>query len=247
MNCRTCPYDLVSPQKCSCVVKETTLWRNSASGGIRRSRMSKRKGQAFTLSFLVFALILPIPATHASPKPNRQPKVHMTMFGTATMPDGASITHHGFLFNPGFFEKLEPKNAGDEIVFQREGKIVEFFPGEMQFKLFVTGLPDFDNKTHGRMDPNLSAESLSALRFFGFWKNGLDMRPVESLSLLTLSVEEREPIPFLLWPAAMQTYQVWVFEFRLRARAVPVTDHFILTIETPTNERLARLSAHLRN
>jgi len=247
MNYRTCAYDSVSPQQPSCVVKETTLRRNSASGGIRRFRMWERKYRVPALSFLVFALILPIPTTHAFPKPNRQPKVSMTMFGTATMPDGALITLHGFLFNPDFFEKLEPKKTADEIIFEREGKIVEFFPGEMLFKLFVTGLPHFDDKTHRKMDPNLTAESLSALRFFGFWKNGLKMRPVESLSLVTLSVEEREPIPFLLWPGAMQSYQVWVFEFRVRAQAAPVTDHFILTIETPTQERLARLSARLRN
>ena len=209
--------------------------------------MLMRKHRVPALSFLVFVLSFPIPPTHAFPKPNRQPKVFMTMYGTATMPDGALIILHGFLFNPDFFEKLEPKKTADEIIFQRDGKIVEFFPGEMQFKLFVTGLPHFDDKTHRRMNPNLTAESLSALRFFGFWKNGLKMRPVESLSLLTLSVEEREAIPFLLSPGATQTYQVWVFEFRVRAQAVPVTDHFILTIDTPTKERLARLSARLRN
>ncbi len=251
MNCRTFRCHLVSTRRRNC--QGTTLWRNSASSGIRRSRshMFKRKHQIPALSFLAFALSIPIPPTHAFPKPNRQPKVSMAMFGTANMPDGALITLRGILFDPDFFEKLEPKKTADGIIFQRDGKIVEFFPGEMQFKLLVAGLPHFDYKTHRRIDPNLTAESLSALRFFGFWKNGLKMRPVESLSLLTMSVEERKPIPFLLWPGlwpgATETYQVWVFEFRVRAQAVPVTDHFILTIETPTKERLARLSARLRD
>jgi len=135
--------------------------------------------------------------------------------------------------------------------FKIDGKPVDSFPSEMQFRLLVTGFPYFDTKTKRRIESNLTAESLSELRFFGFWKDGLKMRPVESLSLLTMSVEERERIPFLLWPAiwagTADKYQVWVFEFRVRSQAVPATDHFILTIETPAKERLVRLSARLES
>ena len=210
------------------------------------------KGQRIRALILLGTMLgPPILSTRALPRPNRQPKVWMGIAGTATMPDGALVALRGFLFEADFFEKLEPKKTADGIILQRGGKIVEFFPGEMQCKLLVTGLPRFDDKIHRRIDPNLNAESLSALRFSGFWKNGLKMRPVESLSLLTMSVEEQKLAPFLLlpglWPSVTETLEVWVFEFRVRAQAVPVTDHFILTMETPTRERLARLSARLRN
>ena len=73
------------------------------------------------------------------------------------------------------------------------------------------------------------------------------MRPVESLTLLTMSVEERKSLFSSFWLGAPESYQVWVFEFRVRTEGVPVTDHFILTIETPIKERVARLSARLGN
>lgn len=209
--------------------------------------MLKRNGQIRALSLLGIPLILLGPSIHAFPDHARRARVRMTMSGTATMPDGALVALGGFLSEPEFFDRLEQKKTSDGILFQRDGKPVEFFPSEMQFRLSVTGLPQFDEETQRRVEPNLNAQSLSALRFFAFWKKGLEMRPVELLSLLTMSVERRPSILFPSWPGVPETYQVWVFEFRVRTRAVPVTDHFILTIETPTKERLARLSARLGN
>jgi hypothetical protein len=193
------------------------------------------------------ALALPVRASLALPRPNHQPKVWMGMAGTATMPDGTTIGLGGFLFDPDFFDKLEEKKKSDRLIFQRDGKPVEFFPKEMQFKLSVFTVPNLDVKARATGERNLTAEALSALRFLGFWKNGLEMRPVESLSLLTMYAEERKSLLYLLWPDVPETYQVWVFEFRVRTQGVPISDHFILTIETPTKQRLVRLSAHLES
>jgi len=170
----------------------------------------------------------------------------MRMLGTGTMPDGTLLILGGLLFDTDFFDKLEQKKTSDGSFFQRDGKTVEFFPSEMQFKLSVSGL-NFDRNTHKRIESSVTAESLSTLRFSGFWKTGLRMRPVESLTLLTMSVEERKSLFSSFWLGAPESYQVWVFEFRVRTEGVPVTDHFILTIETPIKERVARLSARLGN
>lgn len=171
------------------------------------------------------------------------------MAGTATLPDGTAVSIGGALFQADFFDQLEEKKNADSIMFVKNGKMVEFFPSEMQLRLSVFPAPSFDFKTHRITQENLSAESLSGLRFLGFWKNGLEMRPVESLSLLTMSAVEQKSILFPLWPQLPETYQyqVWVFEFRVQTQGVPITDHFILTIETSTKQRLARLSARLES
>jgi hypothetical protein len=193
---------------------------------------------ALALNFLLISM----PALAA---PSSRSKVAMSMFGAATLPDGRCIALGGSLFDPDFFRDLKLRKASGSVVFRRGSETVEFFPSQMHLRLAVIGAPCLDHKTRSRAETDLDAEYLSNLHFAAYWKTGLDLRPVESISLLTLSAQKRKSFLFLLDPTQPEYYTAWVFEFTISTGGVPVTDHLILTIETPEKERVARLSARL--
>jgi hypothetical protein len=161
--------------------------------------------------------------------------------------DGTCLAVGGALFDEEFFRNLNKTKTPEGFVFHRGSELVEFFPSEMRLKVSIIDMPCHQRKDHGLNAIDLSPEYLGSLRFTAFWKKELEMRPAEALFSMTLSKEERRSVLFPLFPGIPEFYTLWMFEFRIRTQTVPVSDHFILVIESPEKKRLARLSARLGN
>jgi hypothetical protein len=95
--------------------------------------------------------------------------------------------------------------------------------------------------------PDFDPQYMEGLRFKAEWKRGLELRSVKQFRLLTASASQPPPQPpqlNLLFPFPAFR-ECWIYEFVVEDSRVPINDHLILSVISPDNKRLARLSAHL--
>jgi len=137
-----------------------------------------------------------------------------------------------------FFENLRSVDSNYKTVFLNDFGEVLFFPDRMTITFFIIGPL---RKEHGQNRPSgFDALYMNELKFKAEWKRGIKLRPVKAFRQLTASVTEPPRFAVLLGAR-----ECWIYEFVIEDTEVPASDHLILSIMSPENKRLARLSAYL--
>jgi len=145
---------------------------------------------------------------------------------------GVSLAH------PDFLHSLEQK--GRTVVLNNEGE-VQFFPERVTVTLLLMLLGPIPKALERAPSPSFAPQYMEDLRFRAEWKRGLDLRPVKQFRVLTASVSQ----PSDLDPLLPGVRECWIYELVVEDSEVPIDDHLILSVISPEDNRLARLSAHL--
>lgn len=158
-------------------------------------------------------------------------------FGDFAEIDGAFLVIHGVVGPSSFFQNLHCVDSADNTAFTNDMGEARTFPDRLTITLFIIGpVP----KNEFAQPKSLDAEYMLGLGFSANWKRGLKLRPVKAFR--PLSASESQPPDFAVH---LNARQCWIYEFVVEDAEVPLTDHLILSIVSPENKRLARLSAYL--
>lgn len=165
-------------------------------------------------------------------------------FGTDSgFPDGPCLSIRGVVSAPQFFKDLKRRETSRGIEFRRGADVVQFFPKELSVRILIREFPCHVGLT--QVSPLLmTTEKMSSLRFAAFWKQGMQMRPVENLTRPTFYRRREQPTALVGVPVTIQR-DTWVYEFTVSSRDVPLTDDLILEIFNQDGTRVVRVSARL--
>jgi len=151
--------------------------------------------------------------------------------------DAGSVVIHGVLGPSSFFKNLRCVDSADNTVFMNDMGEARTFPDRLTITLFVMGpVP----KNQFEQPKRLDTKYMLGLGFSANWKRGLKLRPVKAFRQLNASESQPPDLGIDL-----NASQSWIYELVVEDADVPLTDHLILSIVSPENKRLARLSAHL--
>jgi hypothetical protein len=159
-------------------------------------------------------------------------------FASVAEIEGSMVMVEGKLGPTGFFENLRSVDLkGRTVVMNNAGEVQEF-PERITVTLFIFGpIP----KEHEKLRSfSLDAEYMGELKFKADWKRGVELRPVKSLRVLSVSETQLPDFGNFIVPR-----NGWIYEFVIEDSEVPVNDHLVLYINSPRNERIVRMSAHL--
>jgi hypothetical protein len=189
------------------------------------------------LAAALLALLLMSTTGTGGPKSNTPQRRGMA-FRDIDEINGDLVAIAGTIGPSSFFENLRSVDSKDRTVFLNDFGEVLFFPDRMTVTLFIIGpLP----KKHGKARlSGFDARYMNELKFKAEWKRGIELRPVKAFRQLTASVTKP---PSFAVPLGVR--ECWIYEFVIEDTEVPASDHLILFIESPENQRLARLSAYL--
>ena len=166
--------------------------------------------------------------------------------GEAGPPEGPCLMIEGWLIAPEFFTGLEKVETKDGYKFRRGSKAVYHFPQKMTVRLILLEFPCHVGLRE-KSPLKLTLEDMTSLRFEGYWKQGMYMRPAEKLVLRTAYEEKVQRLPPDFWKSnpRRESESKWVYEIALTSADVPLKDHLVLVILMKDGKRLARVSARL--
>jgi hypothetical protein len=181
-------------------------------------------------------LTLPILSSWATIPKTTKAHCGVTQFADFSEVDGAFIVIRGVLGPGSFFKNLQCVDSAENTVFMNDAGEALTFPDRVTITLFIIGPVPLSEFAQPK---KLDAEYMLGLRFSATWKRGVKMRPVNAFRELTVS--ESQSLDFAV---PLNARQCWIYEFAVEDTDIPLTDHLILSIFSPENKRLARLSSH---
>jgi len=162
----------------------------------------------------------------------------MRFEGTVQFSEDLLVFVLGIVGPPDFFENLQAVNSPQGTTFRNDSGEVRFFPEQMTITIRMFG-PVTPN---GKSIPSrkLNYDQMRDLRFKLQWKRGMKLRPVREFRSLTATEGT-----FIDLENSGRPMDGWTYEMVVHDSQVPVTDHLILSILSPENKLIARMSAHL--
>jgi hypothetical protein len=144
---------------------------------------------------------------------------------------------------PEFFDKFERIDTEQGTEYRSGQAIVTEFPEEVHVSFLIFDLP-----CANQMQPGprryLTMDMMKSLRFFFYWKRGVELRRIESLKQERATTEPIEPYNTELREELPKRYR-WFIDFTIPSAGVPLTDRLVLIIRTPDDRRVARVAARL--
>jgi hypothetical protein len=128
-----------------------------------------------------------------------------------------------------FFEGLERIDTAQGSEFRKNSRVVTNFPDFMTVEMNVR-IEDCDTDVY---TPARTPDFVKGLHFRAQWKRGLYLRPVANVSI------ERKPVLMDEGDNRM------LFVLKILDRAVPLTDHLIISVIGPDGKLMSRMSARL--
>ena len=190
-----------------------------------------------TFGLLTSLFMLAPGISSRGPAPTRRAMV----FGDFAEINGMFAGIRGELGPSRFFKGLHSlEQKGRTVVLNNEGE-VQFFPERVTVTLLLMLLGPIPKALERAPSPSFAPQYMEDLRFRAEWKRGLDLRPVKQFRVLTASVSQ----PSDLDPLLPGVRECWIYELVVEDSEVPIDDHLILSVISPEDNRLARLSAHL--
>jgi len=195
------------------------------------------------LSFFVLAALSAVLPHVAVAKTVRDYTGGVTLATEGGLPGGPCLSIRGRVTAPEFFTGLKRHETARGIEFHRGADVAKFFPEELSVRIWIREFPCHVGLT--AVSPLLATpEEMSSLHFEAFWKRGMRMRPVETLTLRSFFQRKEQPTTLVGVPVTIQR-DTWVYDLTVVSKGVPLTDHLILEIFSKDGLRLARVSAQL--
>jgi hypothetical protein len=214
-------------------VLSCALTRGNSLIPIRRS--FKKRG--YLPCVLVAALICSI-SSPGAPSKHRSPYRQSVAFGPQNVElDGICFVLVGSMSAGDFFTGLRRIDTPNGVEFRKGSSMMERFPSEISVRIAADGIACPD-KPGGENMPVPSADLANSMRFEASWKRGMQLRPVETLSVKGPAIEKG-------WIPWAEPYPMWIYELKVVSKDVPLTDHLVISLYSKDHKRLARLSARM--
>lgn len=133
-----------------------------------------------------------------------------------------------------FFDNLEHLRTGSADRFRKNGEFVSVYPSNIVVSVGFMPLPCTGSIKRGRME-FLSRRILNSFQLKSEWKTGVELRPADLETLPQLfedSASEREP-------------SNWRYDLHVRAKGVPLTDEFVVSVLDSQGKLLGRAKIDL--
>jgi len=193
-----------------------------------------RKQSVAALVFLLATLLIPGFV-------GTKEKVHsdvMKFSGIVQLDEDLWASVLGTVGPPEFFKGLRSVDSPQGTTFLNDSGEVRFFPDRMTITLRIIGPVTANGRS--MTGKKLNYDQMRGLRFKVQWKRGLKLRPVREFRLHTPSESS-----FMDLENSGLPIGGWTYEMVLEDSQVPITDHLVLSILSPENKLIARMSAYL--
>ncbi len=135
-----------------------------------------------------------------------------------------------------FFVGLEHIQRGSKDEFRKNGHSVLVFPDEIMVSIAFHTMA-CPNKPAPESSPAGIKNLLDSISLEGSWKRGVELRSAELLA----------PIELFQKPTKIKGLIAWAYTLRVRAKDVPLTDEFVISVFGPERRLLGRVKIDLRS
>lgn len=207
-------------------------------------RTSLSRMACFAFPFLLANL----PAASPS-QPSRDKNAVYYAGGVAFVTDGsfangACFRVAGRVDAPGFFENLKRTENVRGATFRRGTETVTQFPDKLYLSYVIRDHPCDPGYRQEGTRIYLTREMMRTVQLSLYWKNGVDLRPINDSKEISSSVEAVVPYAKAL-AAELPKRLEWSWEWEVPSAGVPLTDSLVLILRTPDSRIAARVAARL--
>jgi hypothetical protein len=152
--------------------------------------------------------------------------------------DDGCIAFGGAVTSGDYFRDFERIENGNNIEFRKHGQLITEYPESLTLSIRIAG-SRCDESSWDLAPSFFQNGSAEALKFQGEWKEGMRLRPVEGLTVVSHS---RKSSSIHFPDRDLTTYAV-EYHIDVNSKGVPLSNHLIISVLTPDGKRLVRLSA----
>jgi len=160
------------------------------------------------------------------------------------IPDGPCFRINGRVTSGTFFDDLKAFDSADGTTFRKGTNEVTQFPDKLLLSLFIHDEPCGTGLQPVRTRMYLTREQMSSIKLALYWKRGVELRPVDKITQLNVSVEPIEPFAKELAVDLPKRFE-WSYELGVNGSGVPLTDSLVLIFNLPDGRIAARVAARL--
>lgn len=158
--------------------------------------------------------------------------------------NGSCFRLSGQMTAPDFFDGLRRVDTPEGSIYTFRDQIVTDYPPQLFVILHVRDFPCTFDLKDTTVRPPLSRELMSTLHLNFFWKEGIAMRPVESIKRTNASAKRLAPYSTEAADELAPRFE-WNYSFLIESAGVPLTNGLVLVIEDEEHKIAARVAAHL--
>jgi len=160
--------------------------------------------------------------------------------------NGSCFRLSGNVTAPDFFNGLRRVDSDDGSTYFLRNQVVTELPGELFVTLHLLDAPCSADLRDTVVRPPITRELMSTLRLQFYWKDGVAMRRVESSKRTTASITRLTPYSRDAEAAGEIAPRFeWSYSFTIQSASVPLSNNFVIIIESEGHKIAARTAAHL--
>jgi hypothetical protein len=161
------------------------------------------------------------------------------------LPNGSCFRLTGQVTAPDFFDGLRRIDTAEGSTYTLREKVVTDYPPELFLIVHILDFSCTLDLKETATRPALTREMMSTLRLNFFWKEGVAMRPVESVKRTAAGIRRLES--YVTGAAAKELAPrfEWNYSFTVNSEDVPLTNDLVLVIEDEDHKIAARTAARL--
>ena len=210
-----------------------------------------------TIACSVLAIVVACPSSFSQAAGSSRPKtVHgktiwnydggVYMVTDGGLPSGPCFRLNGRVTAPGFFDNLKRFDFDNaDTVFRRGDEVVTEYPDQILLEFFILDHPCPEAEV-GAARTYLTREQVSKLHLNLFWKHGIDLRPVSSITAKYFNVQRRAPYaPVAATDPEVPEKLEWSYVYAVPSAGIPLTDSLVLIVRTPDDRIAARVAARM--
>ena len=161
------------------------------------------------------------------------------------LPNGPCFRVTGHVSAGDFFWELKRIDFDDaDSVFRRGKDTVTQFPQRLRLEFTLLDLPCSLKMDQLQFRGYLTRKEIETLRVTLYWKNGVELRPVELVTRPQLTVHHR-PGPAYAAAEELPTKFEWFYEYDVSGVGIPITDSLVVVMRTPQGNIAARFAARM--
>jgi hypothetical protein len=199
-----------------------------------------------------FFFMIPAGLSSREPSRNRPPLPRaggdysggILLLTDGSVPNGPCFRVSGHVSAPGFFDNLKRIDKAAGVTFRRGSEIVTQFPSQLFVSFVIYDLPCSTQYEQAGTRVFLTPSQVEAMQLSFYWKRGIDLRPIASVTPKHFSVEPVVPYATALVHDLPEKFE-WFYQYAIASEGVPLTDSLVLILRTPGGSIEARVAARL--
>ena len=162
------------------------------------------------------------------------------------LPNGSCFRLNGQMNAPDFFAGLRRVDSEDGSLYYLRNQLVTDYPDEVQIEIHMLDAPCTFDLKDTTVRPPITREIMATMRLNFYWKQGMQMRPVEETKRTEARVTRLAT--FATGGTAdeeLAPRYEWSYAFTVNSENVPLTNDLVLVIENRERKIAARVAARL--